>query len=71
MDEGLLSIISAGYRQLLKILITLEPHGIFRSNFAYKIILTLFCHWYAKWWRGIAEHYFGPSMHFSENAHNS
>ena len=35
MDEGLLSIIPAGCGQLVKMLITLEPHGIFRSNFTY------------------------------------
>ena len=35
MDEGLLSIVSAGFGQLVKMLITLESHGIFVSNFAY------------------------------------
>ena len=39
----------AGRGLLVKTLITLEPHGIFRSNFAYLIILTLSSHWYAKW----------------------
>ena len=29
MDEDLLSISLAGYGQLVKMLITLEPHGIF------------------------------------------
>ena len=32
----------AGYGQLVKMLITLEPHGIFRSDFAYLFILTLY-----------------------------
>ena len=41
MDEALLSISPAGSGQLVKILITLESHGIFRSNFAYLFILTL------------------------------
>ena len=31
-----------GYGQLVIMLITLESHGIFRSNFAYLFILTLF-----------------------------
>ena len=29
----------------LKMLITLEPHGIFDSNFVYLCILTLSSHW--------------------------
>ena len=33
MDEGLLSIFSAGFGQLVKMLITLEQHGIIGSNF--------------------------------------
>ena len=33
MDEGLLSIISAGCGQLVKMLISLEPHGIFDYDF--------------------------------------
>ena len=41
-DEALLSINQAGRGQLVKLLITLEPHGIFGSNFAYLFILTLF-----------------------------
>ena len=35
--------------QLVKMLITLEQHDIFGSNFAYLFILTLSSHWYAKW----------------------
>ena len=49
MDEGLLSFISAYCGQLVKMFITLELHGIFRSNCAYLFILTLSSHWYAKW----------------------
>ena len=49
MDEGLLSIISAGSSQLVKMLITLEPRGIFGSLCAYLFILALSSHWYAKW----------------------
>ena len=49
MDEGLLSIISTGCGQLVKMLITVEPHDIFGSNFEYLSILTLSSHWYAKW----------------------
>ena len=37
MDECLLSIISVGCGQLVKMLITLEPHSIFGSKFAYII----------------------------------
>ena len=46
-NEALLSISSTGCGQLLKMPITLEPHGIFRSNFAYLYISTLSGHWYA------------------------
>ena len=35
MEKGLLSISPACCGQLVKMLITLEPHGIFGSNFAY------------------------------------
>ena len=46
MYEGLLSSSPACYGQLLKILITLEPYGIFESNFAYLFILIVSSHWY-------------------------
>ena len=42
-DEALLSISPAGRGQLVKMLTTLEPHGIFGSNFAYLYILTFNC----------------------------
>ena len=48
MDEALLSIILCGRALLVKMLITLEPHGIFVSNFVYLCILTLSSHWYEK-----------------------
>ena len=35
MDEALLSNSSVGRDQLGEMIITLEPHGIFGSNFAY------------------------------------
>ena len=57
--------------QLVKMLITLEPRGIFTSNFVYLCTLTLSSHCHAKRWRGFAEHHFGRSSSFSENAHNS
>ena len=44
-DKGLPRISLAGRGQML---ITLESHGIFRSNVAYLYILTLSKHWYAK-----------------------
>ena len=47
-DEASPSIILAGRALLVKMLITLEPHGIFGSNFAYLCILTLSSHWYKK-----------------------
>ena len=57
--------------QLVKMLITLEPRGIFTSNFVYLCTLTLSSHYPAKRWQGFAEHHFGRSSSFSENAHNS
>ena len=39
--EALLSINTAGHGHLVKMLINLEPHGIFGSKFAYLIILKL------------------------------
>ena len=70
-DEASPSIILAGRALLVKMLITLEPHGIFASNFVYLCILTLSSHCHAKRWRGFVEHHFGRSSSFSENAHNS
>ena len=46
-DEALPSISLAGRGQLVIMLITLEPHGIFWSNFAYLYIETLSGYWYA------------------------
>ena len=48
MDEALLSISPVGHGQLVKMLITLELHGVFRSNFAYLFILKMSSHWYVK-----------------------
>ena len=47
-DEASPSIILAGQALLVKMLITLEPRGIFGSNFVYPCILTLSSHWYEK-----------------------
>ena len=47
-DEASPSIILAGQALLVKMLITLEPHGIFASNFVYLCILTLSSHCHAK-----------------------
>ena len=41
MEEALLSISPAGRGQLVKMLISLEPHSIFGSNFAYAFNLSL------------------------------
>ena len=43
-DEASPSIILAGQAFLVKMLITLEPHGIFGSNFVYVCISTLSSH---------------------------
>ena len=48
-DEATPSIILAGRALLVKMFVTLEPHGIFDSNFVYLCILTLPSHWYANW----------------------
>ena len=47
-DEASPSIILAGQALLVKMLITLEPQGIFGSNFVHLCILTLSRHWYEK-----------------------
>ena len=47
-DKASPSIILAGRALLVKMLITLEPDGIFGSNFVYLCILTLSSTWYAK-----------------------
>ena len=47
-DEASPSIIFAGQVLLVKMVITLEPHGIFASNFVQLCILTLSSHWYEK-----------------------
>ena len=70
-DEVSPSIIFAGRALLVKMLITLEPDGIFGSNFVYLSILTLFSYWYEKMCRSFNEHHFGQSSSFGENAHNS
>ena len=44
-DEPLPSIILAGRAILVKMLITLEPHGIFGSNFVNLCISTLLSYW--------------------------
>ena len=47
-EEASPSIILAGQALLVKMLITLEPHGIFVSNFVYLCILSLSSKWYEK-----------------------
>ena len=47
-NEASPSIILAGQALLVKMRLTLEPHGIFGSNFVYLCILTLSSHWYKK-----------------------
>ena len=48
VDEALPSLILAGRALLVKMLITIKPHGIFGSNFVYLCILRLSSHWYEK-----------------------
>ena len=48
MDEALLCISPIYRGHVVKMLITLEPHDIFGSNFVYLFILTSSNHWYAK-----------------------
>ena len=43
-----MSLSLVGRGQLVQMLISLEPHGIYGSNFAYYFFLTLSSHWYAK-----------------------
>ena len=71
VDEASPSISLAGGGQLVKMLITLEPHGIFCSNFAYLYILTLSGHWYAKRGRGFTEHPSSRPWSVRKNAHDS
>ena len=47
-DEASLSIILAYKNLLVKLLISLEPHGIFGKFFVDLCILTLTSHWYKK-----------------------
>ena len=65
VDEGLLSIISTAYAQLVKMLITLEPHGSLGSNLAY-FYKPLACKMVTRVFQAI----FGHLRPFSENAHN-
>ena len=43
-DEASPSIILAGRALLVKMLITLESHGIFGSDFVYLVVLTMSSH---------------------------
>ena len=70
-DEASPSIILAGQALLVKMLINLEPHGIFGSNFVYLCILTLSSHWYEKTVMRLHRASFCRSSSFGENAHNS
>ena len=72
IDMGLLSNCPAYCGQLVNILTTLEPYGIFGSNFAYLFILIFSSHPGMQTGGGwFAEHHFDRSRSFSENAHNS
>ena len=70
-DEASQSIILAGQALLVKMIITLEPHGEFGSNFVYLCILTLSSHWYEKNVTRLHRASFWLVELFGENAHNS
>ena len=86
-DEASPSVISAGQALLVKMLITLGPHGIFcsdfvmlitlkphdifRSNFKFYCILALSNRWYVKRKRASPSIILARSISFNENAHNS
>ena len=55
-DKASPSISEASHGKLVKMRTTLEPRGLFWSNFAYLYILTLSRHLYAKRRRCFAEH---------------
>ena len=56
---------------LVKMLITLQPQGIFGPNFAHSFTVTLPWHGCAIRCRGFTEHHFGRSGSFSENVKKS
>ena len=69
-DEASPSIILAGRALLMKMLMTIEPRGIFCSSFVYYCILTLSNRWYGNGDEA------SPSINlagssFNENAQNS
>ena len=70
-DEASPSIILAGRALLVNMIITLEPHGEFGSNFVYLCILTLSSHWYEKNVTRLHRASFWPVELFGKNAHNS
>ena len=70
-DEASPNIILAGRAHLVKMLITLELHGIFSSNVACSYSFTLSRHWYAKQRQAFIELHFGQSWLVSENVHSS
>ena len=61
IDETSPGISLAGQALLAKMLIFLEPHCAFGSDFKYLCISSLSSFWYAKWLRGFIEHNFGRS----------
>ena len=66
--EALPSPIFAGQVIIVKMLIILEPHHIFWSNFACLYILMLSRHCYAKLWKGFAEDKSGRSWPYAHNS---
>ena len=70
-DEASPSTILDGQALWVKMLITLEPDGIFGSKFVYSCILILSSHWYETMLRGFTEHRFSRSISFCKHAHSS
>ena len=59
--EALSGIYLFSHGLLVKMLISHEPQGEIGTDLAYLYILTLSRHWFAKRWRGVAEHHSGKS----------
>ena len=71
MGEALLTISRAGGGQLVKMLITLEPHGIFWITFCILIHINIVQPLVCKLVTRFAEHKSGWSRSFGESTHNS
>ena len=75
MDKGLLSIISAGCGQLVKMLITLDHmvylDRVLHANACQHYLTTGMCNILFLDGQGFAEYHFSWLLSITENAHNS